>query len=145
MAKTFDPIFIKNVDLVLGDPVTGDNFKCQLRSINLDPDTNIVKIKTACPEGQYAQVEDPEWTLGLGYLAGNMVGTGTGPAALTEFLFDHKGEQMPFLFRPKSGGAGWSGTVTVVAGGVGGDVGGYSEKTVSLALTGQPAKLAAAA
>lgn len=139
----FEPIFIKNVDLILGDVATGDNFKCQLRSINLDPDTNVVRIRTACPEGQFAEVEDPEWTLNLGYLNGNVTGDAGEAAALADFLLEHKGEKVDFLFRPRAGGKGYSGQVTLMAGGIGGDVGGFSEKSVALPLDGQPALVAA--
>lgn len=139
----FKPLFMKNVDLILGDVATGDNFKCQLRSVNLDPDTNTVKAKTLCPEGQFAEVEDPEWTLNLGYLYGSVIGTGQ-PAALADYLLENKGDKVDFMFRPISGGIGYRGTVTLIAGGIGGDQGGFSEKSVALPLDGQPLKVAAA-
>lgn len=136
----FKPIVMKNVDLILGDEATGPNFKCQLRSVKLTPDTNVVKTKTLCPEGQYADVEDPEWNLELGYLTGEGDET---VQALADFLLDHKGEKEDFYFRPRAGGPGYSGVVTLMAGGIGGEQGGFSEQSVQLPLDGQPVKVAA--
>lgn len=140
MANTFTPIVMKNVDLILGDEATGTNYKCQLRSIKLDPDVNVIKTKTACPEGQYSNVDDPEWTLNLGYLDGT---DSTGTATLAEFLREHHGEKMPFFFRPISGGKGYTGTVTLIAGSIGGGVGEFQENSVGLPLDGQPEPVAA--
>lgn len=137
----FSPIFMKDVDLILGDEAAGPNFKCELKSVTLTPDTNIVRDKALCPSGQYAEVEDPEWNLELGYL----VGTHDDEAeALGDFLMDNKGDKVGFIFRPKAGGAGYSGTVTLVAGAVGGEQGSFSNQSVSLPLDGQPARIAAA-
>ena len=147
MADTvFEPFYMKNADLVFGDPVTGTNFKCQVRSINLNADTNIARIKTVCPMGQYANVDDPEWTLEIGYLYGRMsTGTTGVQQTFADYLLANAGTSVPFLFRPIAGGKGYSGTVTLVPGGIGGEQGNFSEKTVSLPVTGQPVAVAAAA
>lgn len=142
MANTFKPLFMKNVDLILGDEATGPNFKCQVRSVQLTPDTNIQKTKTLCPEGQYAEVEDPEWNLEIGYLYGT--DTTTPTAVLADFLLENSGDKMPFLFRPIAGGAGYKGTVTIVPGGIGGEQGSFSEQSVQLPVDGQPLPVAAA-
>lgn len=139
---TFLPFTAKDVDLILGDEAAdGENFKCQLRSVTLTPDTNIERIKTLCPTGQYASVSDPEWSLELGYLYGK---EDTDPAkALSRFLLDHAGEQMDFTFRPWAGddAEGYEGTVTVVPGPIGGEEGSFSEQSVSLPVEGQPVPL----
>jgi hypothetical protein len=147
MADTvFQPLYLRNVDLTFGDPVSGTNFKCQVRSVNLNPDTNITRIKTLCPTGQYANVDDPEWTLEVGYLFGTMSAGTTGvQQAFADYLLANSGTAVPFLFRPIAGGKGYSGTVTLLPGGIGGEQGSYSEKTVSLPVTGQPVAVAAAA
>ena len=135
-------IFMKDVDLILGDEATGSNFKCQLRSVELTPDTNIERIKTMCPDGQYSEVDEPEWTLALGYLNGN-VATGD-PQALADYLLANKGAKTDFIFRPRAGGKGYSGQVTLLAGSIGGSQGSYSEGSVDLPVDGQPVPVAAA-
>lgn len=136
----FKPLFMKNVDLILGDESTGPNFKCQLRSVQLTPDTNIARIKTLCPTGQYSEVEDPEWTLELGYLYGDETDSA---GALADYLLANQGTQTGFLFRPRAGGKGYKGTVTLVPGGIGGEQGNHSEQSVQLPLDGQPEPVAA--
>ena len=133
----FAPLKMKNVDLILGDEATGTNFKCQLRSVTLTPDTNITRIKTLCPEGQFANVDDPEWTLNLGYLYGT--DAEAAASALGEYLRVNAGDQVDFFFAPNAGGPGYSGVVTLVPGALGGEQGGFSEQSVALPVEGQPA------
>lgn len=135
------PIYMRNVDLILGEEASGTNFKCQLRSVALTPDVNISRIKTLCPTGQFANVDDPEWSLDLGYLYG--ISDDASDVALADFLLDNMGDQVPFTFRPVSGGSGYSGTVTVVPGPIGGEQGSFSEQSVSLPVEGQPTRVAA--
>ena len=133
----FSPYMMKDVDLILGDEATGPNFKCQVKSIKLTPSVNVVKTKTACPTGQYSASDDPEWTLEVGYLYG-MDGATTPAPVLADYLLEHVGGQLPFLFRPIAGGKGYSGMVTIIPGSIGGEVGSYSEQSVQLPLDGQP-------
>lgn len=139
----FRPILMKNVDLTLGDESTGVNFKCQLRSVTLTPSAQVQKLKTMCPDGTYSDVDQSEWNLDLGYAYGVHVGTGTETVILAEFLLENHGSKVPFLFRPVAGGSGYRGTVTLLAGPIGGAQGSWSEGSVSLPLEGQPTAAAA--
>ena len=143
MANTFKPIHMRNVDLILGDEATGPNFKCQLRSVTLNPNVNVARTKALCPEGTYSAVDDPEWELQLGYLYGT--DSDALKKVLGDYLLENHGDQVPFYFRPVAGGAGFTGTVTVVAGPIGGSQGDWSEGSVNLPLDGQPTKVAAPA
>lgn len=140
----FQPIVLKNVDLVLGDTSESTNFKCQLKSVKLIPDVNIIKEKTACPSGTYSEVENPEWNLELGHLTGR--DAVEAEAALSEYLRVHSGEKSSFAFRPFSGDhlGGYKGRITLVATEIGGQVGGMNTATVQLPLDGQPTPLTAA-
>lgn len=139
----FQPIVLKNVDLVLGDTGDSTNFKCQLKSVKLIPDVNIIKEKTACPAGTYSEVENPEWNLELGHLTGRDSEAADAAKALTEYLRLHSGEKSSFAFRPYSGDhiGGYKGKVTLVATEIGGAVGGMNTATVQLPLDGQPEPL----
>lgn len=130
------PLYMKDVDLILGDEATGTNFKCQLRSVTLTPDVNVERIKTLCPTGQYSNVDDAEWSLELGYLYG--VDDTTAANALANYLLTNSGDKVAFFFAPVAGGAGYSGSVTLVPGPLGGEQGSFSEQSVSLPLDGQP-------
>lgn len=138
----YAPIVIKNADLVLGDEASGTDYAIELNSIALTPDVSPERIKTAKPEGRFSSVDDPEWNLDLGYVYGKR-DTADGVPSLADYLMDHVGEQIPFTFRPKTGGDGYSGTVTLLPGAIGGDQGAFSTQSVSLPVEGQPTKVAA--
>lgn len=140
----FEPLFFKNIDLVLGDAQESTQFKCQVKSAKLSPDVNIVKEKTACPTGQYAEVEDPEWTLEVGYLVGR--DKDAAAKALAEYLRVHAGQKVPFALRPWSGQyqGGYKGKVTIIPGELGGELGSFASSSVKLPLDGQPVPLTSA-
>lgn len=140
VADGFQPYVMKDVDLILGDEAAEVNFKCQMRSVVLTPSVDIQRIKTACPTGQFAAVDEPEWNLDLGYLFGKHATDQM--RALGRWLIENNGEQLPFLVRWLAGEEeGYTGTVTVVPGPVGGSYGQFSEQSVSLPLEGQPVPL----
>lgn len=141
----FKPIMMKDIDLSLGDEATGPNFKCQMRSVTLKPNQSIQKLKTLCPDGRYADVDDPEWDLELGYAYGYDDGQGTAAELLADFLLENQGKKVAFRFRPRAGGKGYSGVVTAMAGPVGGSQGAWMEGSVTLPVDGQPTVLAAVA
>lgn len=136
----FQPIVIKNADLVLGDEASGTDYAIELNSIALTPDVSPERIKTAKPEGRFSSVDDPEWNLDLGYVYGK----NDEGVSLADYLMDHVGEVISFTFRPVSGGDGYTGDVTLLPGAIGGDQGSFSTQSVSLPVEGQPEKLAAA-
>lgn len=139
----FKPYMMKNVDMIIGDEATPNNFKCQVRGVTLNPDVSIQRIKTACPTGQYADADDPEWTCELKYLYGMDDGSGTAATILADYLLANSRQELPITFRPTAGGAGYSGTIIAIPGPIGGDYGSYSEQTVQLPMIGQPVPIAA--
>jgi hypothetical protein len=134
MATTFTPLYMKDVDLILGDEAMGTNYKCQLRSVVLTPDVNTERIKTLCPDGQFSNVDDPEWNLDLGYL----IGEDTADPSLADYLLENQGQKVDFYFAPNAGGPGYKGLVTLIPGPIGGDQGSFSEQSVSLPVDQQP-------
>lgn len=132
----FEPLYMKDIDLILGTEALGTNFKCQLRSVTLTPDVNVTRTKTLCPTGQYSNVDDPEWNLDLGYLYGRDVTE--EEAALAQYLLANQGEKVDFFFAPWAGDAGYSGIVTLIPGPIGGEQGNFAEQSVQLPLDGQP-------
>ena len=137
----FQPIVLKNMDLVFGDASESTQFKCQVKTAKLIPDVNVIKEKTACPTGQYAEVEDPEWNLEVGHLTGR--DPEDAEKALTEYLRLNSGTKVAFAFRPWSGDhkGGYKGIVTLMATEIGGATGGMNTATVQLPLDGQPVPL----
>lgn len=139
----FRPVMMKDVDLTLGDEATGTNFKCQLRSVTLTPSAQMQRMKTLCPDGQYADVDAPEWNLEIGYAYGVDDGKATVTQVLADYLLEGHGTKVPFTFRPIAGGAGYTGTVTLIAGPIGGSQGAWAEGSVTLPVDGQPTEAVA--
>lgn len=137
----FQPIVLKNCDLVFGDATESQQFKCQVKTLKLVPDTNVIKEKTACPTGTYAEVENPEWNLEVGHLTGRDKEDAT--KALSEYLRANHGKKVAFAMRPWSGEheGGYKGRVTLMASELGGAVGGMNTATAQLPLDGQPEPL----
>lgn len=130
------PIYMKNVDLILGDEATGTHFECQARSVQLTPEVNTTRVKTLCPTGQFANTDDPEWTLEITYLYG--IDPLVAENALADYLLANQGTKVDFFVAFEAGGPGYTGTVTLIPGGMGGEQGNYSEQTVQLPVDGQP-------
>lgn len=136
----FKPISLKNVLLRLGDEATGTDFAIQLTSVTLTPDVATERLKTLKPAGRYSSVDDPEWSLDLGYAYG-YDDAGAAALALSSYLLENNGEQVPFSFEPIAalvGAPKYDGTVSLVAGALGGDQGAFSTQSVSLPVEGQP-------
>lgn len=139
---SFTPIIMRNAVVIFGTTEeAGIAFQLQARSVTLTPDTNVQRTKTLAPAGQYADVDDPEWTLEIGYLVGTVDGT-VDEIAFADYLLQNKGTKVPVFFRPVAGGKGYKITVTVIAGAIGGEQGSFSEQSVSLPGDGQPEELA---
>jgi hypothetical protein len=135
----FQPIVLKNADLELGTAAAGTDYGLQLTSITATPDVAVERIKTVKPEGRFASVDEPEWSLDLGYLYG-YDDAAAEDAAFTEYLMNHNGEIVDFTFRPLHAVAGspeYTGQCRLVAGPLGGDQGAFSTQTVSLPVEGQ--------
>lgn len=139
----FAPVYMKESDLYLGTEAEGTDFAIQLTSITLTPDAAVERFNTLKREGKYAEVGDPEWNLELGYAVGVNNAATPADVILADYLLEHHGEEVPFTFRPVSGGEGYSGTVRLVVGGVGGDQGSFATQSVTLPVIGQPEKVAA--
>lgn len=139
----YQPIMMKDVDLVLGDEATAVNFACQVRTVKLTPNASVEKMKTLCPAGRYADVDDPEWDLEIGYAYGRDNGVEPAVTILADFLLSNHGTKVPFVFRPRAGGVGYRGEVTLLSGEIGGSQGSWMESSVTLPVTGQPERVAA--
>lgn len=133
----FQPVYMKDVNLILGDEATGTDYKIELTSVAITPDSNITRIKTLAPAGQFANVDSAEWNLDLSYLGGSY-DVADALVSLQDYLLASAGQKVPFFFAPKAGGKGYQGTVTLVPGPIGGDQGSFSSQSVSLPVDGQP-------
>ena len=139
----FKPIMMKDAYLRLGDESTGPVVDVQCTAITLKPSADVQRLKTLSPEGRFSDADDPEWELEVGYSYGENVTGGVSDTVLADYLLANHGTKLDFLFRPRNGGVGYTGTVTAVAGPVGGKQGAWMEGSVTLPVEGQPVKVVA--
>lgn len=59
-------------------------------------------------------------------------------ASLSNYLYDHEGETMPFTLEPIAGGTGFSGTITIQAATIGAEVDQFGTASVSMPVSGKP-------
>lgn len=142
----FSPYVMRSVNLVFSDTQAGGtgtdfDFQCQVTSVTLTPDVSVERIQTLCPDGQFSDVSNPEWTISIGYLNGDVASGDTPPEAIADYLLEHFGEKKWVTFRPKAGGKGYQVQVTIIPGSIGGDQGSWSEGSVDLPVDGQPVKV----
>lgn len=126
---TFHPLGV-SAELILG--ATEDAFDCELRSAVLTP--NADWLNTLCPPGTWPDVT---WTLDLGYLPGTT--DVDGATTLDDYLWQHYGEQTEFVVWPYGPAQpGYSGTLAIAPGPIGGTQGEWPELSTSLPIWGQP-------
>ena len=120
--------------LLLGD-APGSEFSVACTAVTLEPsvdtDDDLVVLS-----GDTLPGEDTfTWSLNATLLQSYSVG------GLTDWLFDHRGEVVPFTFTPRtSHGRAWTGEVKVRPMSVGGDVKTRNTSDVEFPLVGEPVK-----
>jgi hypothetical protein len=107
---------VKEGTLTFGDTTPVD-FSCQPTNVRLTPTTNSEDpLETLCGDTA-AGTGSTTWEL-----TGTAIQDFTDPAGFLMYCFDHVGEIVPFTWLPTADSAEWSGSVTVVALEIGGDV-----------------------
>lgn len=140
MATTVElqPRVLRNVDLIFGDELTGNDFKHHTNVCQITPRQQVVAV-TGLGGKTFRSVALPDWSLDLA-VAGNEAGT-----SLAEYLRTQEGEMIPVLFRPASGtGPSFTVNVLVVAVPIGGTGGAEDRYPVSLPCDGPPMRAEAA-
>lgn len=131
---TLEPILLNDVLLTLG----ANDYEGSVSTVEFAPSTSIVNWKGMKPGASYSFPTTATWQCNLGY-AQDWETTNS----LSRYLHDHEGETIPATFEPKNGGAGFTATLIVVPGSIGGAVDTVAEASVSLGVQGKPAYVAA--
>ncbi len=129
---------IKQIKFSLtADGGTATQYECQIRSWTLTPpqddgDT----IYTQCPDGEFVEDVDPNWTLAITFLSDWTDG------GLSDFLALNAGDAADFVLDHHPDIADqhvqWSGTVKLKAPPAGGDARAREEQTVTMKCVGEP-------
>lgn len=132
--KEIKPIVINNLVLRLGDAATGDEFQKAITSAILTPASSNVTFQGGTPDAAFTFPGPTSWTLDLTYAQDvDTVGS------LSQYLWEHQGEEVEFMLKPKASGATtWEGSTIIAPGAAGAAVAAVATSSVSLGVQGAP-------
>lgn len=128
-----DPLVLKDVTLILGDPVTGPDFKKHVDSVTFTPASAQVTW-TGLGSNTHSDVTTATWTVALNY-----VQDWETTDSLSQYLFSNEGQTVQAEFAPRSGsGPSFRAEVIITPGAIGGAVNVYAVTTVTLGCKAKP-------
>lgn len=134
-------LYMRESDLLLGTGAAAVDFAIQATGITLTPDQGLERLNTLKKAGKFVDMPDPEWSLEINFAV--MMTTTAGETSLFDYLLEHNTEEVDCIYRPESGGDGYSFRVKLATAGIGGDQGAFATQSVTLGVIGQPVKVPA--
>jgi hypothetical protein len=117
-----------------------DDFAAAVSTASLTPAGGTVDYKGLKPEAVFTFPQATTYVLDLSYAQ-----DWNAANSLSRYLWEHKGETVPFTLNPDDtaadptvGSTSWAGMVAITPGAVGGDVDSVAVATVSLGVVGEP-------
>ena len=131
MAKiAVNPFVLKDVLL----QVAADNYEAHVSQVQFDPSSSIQTWKGLTPTSVHTDATTATWQGTLAYAQ-----DWETPNSLARYLYDHEGEEIDVVFRPRSGsGPSFSVTIIVTPGSIGGTVDAYATASVTVGCKGRP-------
>ena len=124
-----DPILLKDVLLSLGT----DSYEKHVSAVEFVPTAQIVNWKGLNPTSKFSFPTDATWVCNLTYAQ-----DWETLNSLSRYLLENAGEEVAATFEPVNGGAGFTATLIIVPGAIGGPVDSVAVATVSLGVKGTP-------
>lgn len=124
------PVLINDLVLKLG---AADEFQKAITSAELVPSSSNVTFQGGTPDASFTFPGSTSWVLNITF--GQDV---TTPGSLAEYLWIHRGEEVPFTLEPKKGGTSWDGECIISPAAAGGAVSAVGTATVGLGVQGEP-------
>lgn len=141
-AHPVDPFILRHVDLIFGDPTTGDEFRAHVSRVAFTPSNSTVVwqgLSQTDPSASFTGQSGSTWVANL---AGAQ--DWTSATSLSDYLFEHEGEEVPVRFTPRNGGTSWDTVLTLAPTAIGGDINSVPVFDVSLGCKSKPVKVAGA-
>lgn len=128
------PLFLKDC-LV---KVAADAFQAELSAVKFTPTASTATWKGLTPSSVHTAQGTATWVAELTYAQ-----DWDTAASLSNYLHENEGQTKTFLFEPKAGGVGFTVSVTITPGAIGGAVDAFAESSVTLPCAGKPVKVPA--
>lgn len=128
-----DPLVLKDVDLVIGEGGT-NQYQKHVSSVIFTPTAAQITWQGLHPDASFTDTATATWAAALTY-----VQDWETVDSLSRYLYEHEGETVPVVFKPRAGsGPSFTSELIIVPGAIGGAVNTYGETTVTLGAQGRP-------
>lgn len=134
-----NPLYMTESVLTIGEGAAAD-FAEEISGAQLVPTSSTATWKGLKPGAVFTRGGLATWALTV-----NMGQDHERSASLSNFLYDHEGETLPFSLEPIAGGTGFSGTITIQAAAIGAEVDTFGTASVSMPVSGKPERTLAGA
>lgn len=125
----FNPLYLTESKFT----IDGTAFEAEVSGVRLTPTSSTATWKGLKKGSSFTRGGLASWVAGINFGQDHELAE-----SLSNFLFDHEGEELPFVFEPIDGGRGFSGTLVAQAGEIGGDVDTFGTASVTLPVQGKP-------
>jgi len=133
---TVDPFILRDVDLIFD---VDDDFRAHVNRVQFTPSNSTVTWQGLTPSASFSGQTSSTWVCEL---AGAQDWTSAN--SLSEYLFEHEGEEVPVTFKPRAGGTSWTAVLTLAPTAIGGDVNAVPVFAVTLGCKSKPTRVPAA-
>lgn len=123
------PIILKNVLLSFA----ADSYEKHVSSVEFVPSAATVTWKGLHPDSVFTDVSKATWSCNLTFAQDWETAN-----SLSKYLFENEGETVAATFEPVAGGAGFTATLLITPGSIGGSVDSIAVATVTLGVQGRP-------
>lgn len=123
------PIVLRDVLL----SVALDDYEKHVSGVTITPTTGSVNWSGLNPDATFTFPTATTWACQLDYAQ-----DWDTEASLSRYLFDNEGEEVTMTFEPVKGGVGFTVTVFIVPGSIGGQVNAVATSSVTLGVVGRP-------
>jgi hypothetical protein len=131
------PFIMRNAIIQLG---ATDDFAKAVSTASITPSGGTAEYKGLKPSAVFTFPQASTYVLEMTYAQDWSAST-----SLSRYLWEHKGETVPFVLNPDDttgqtgvGSTSWAGEVAIIPGQVGGDVDAVATASVSLGIVGEP-------
>lgn len=135
----FNPLYMTESVLTLGDGTPTD-FAGEISGAQLVPSSSSATWKGLKPSSVFTAAGLATWALTVNLGQDHELST-----SLSNYLYDHEGQTVPFTLEPVAGGTGFAGEIIVQAATIGADVDTFGTASVTMPATGKPTRTLPAA
>lgn len=128
-----DPLILKDVIMSLGEGGVNE-YQKHVSGVTFTPASSQITWQGLHPDASFTDTATATWTVVMNY-----VQDWETVDSLSRYLYEHEGETVPAVFRPRSGsGPTFEVNLVIVPGAIGGEVNTFGATSVTLGAQGRP-------